>query len=220
MDKGKMNTKSRILEVSLNLFSQRGYSSVSIRDICGEVGIKESSVYSHFKNKKEIFEILCEKFTDTTYNISQNFTAKMEEETKFTDEEFLSACQRYLNDYLIDDKINKFIRMLIIEQSTNPKAAALYHMVLFDKALAGQQAIFEWLIKIGFLRDSDVESMVIEYYAPIVFFFHRYLVAETITEEIREEVNRKVIRHVQLFLAEYKRKIPEVKEEQNECAKI
>jgi len=216
MDKGKTNTKSRILEVSLNLFSQRGYSSVSIRDICGEVGIKESSIYSHFKNKREIFEILCEMFTDTTYRISLKFTANMSEKTKFSDEEFLSACQRYLNDYLIDDKINKFIRMLIIEQSTNPQAAALYHMVLFDKALAGQQAIFQWLVKIGYLIDSDVESMVIEYYAPIVYFFHRYLVAETITEEIREEVNRKVIKHAKFFLAEYKRKIPDVGEEKNE----
>lgn len=212
MDKGKMNTKSRILEVSLNLFSRRGYSAVSIRDICGEVGIKESSIYSHFTNKKEIFDDLCRKFTDSTNNISRNFTTKISEETKFTDEEFISACQSYLNNYLMDDKINKFIRMLIIEQSTNPQATALYHMVLFDKALEGQQAIFEKLVKIGFLRDDDVESMVIEYYAPIVYFFHRYLVAEMITEEIKEEVNRKVIRHVQLFLAEYKRKIPESKE--------
>lgn len=212
MSKGKTNTKSRILEVALNLFSRRGYSSVSIRDICGEVGIKESSIYFHFKSKKDIFDTLCNEFTDTTYNISQNFTAKMSEETKFTDEEFLSACQIYLNDYLMDDKINKFIRMLIIEQSTNPQAAALYHMVLFDKALAGQQAIFEWLVKIGFLWDSDVESMVMEYYAPIVYIFHRYLVTEMITVEIREEVNRKVIKHVHYFLAKYKRKIPEVKE--------
>lgn len=213
MGKRKTNTKSRILEVSLNLFSQRGYSSVSIRDICGEVGIKESSIYSHFRNKKDIFETLCQNFTDTTNNISQDFTVKMTEETKFTDKEFLYACQHYLNDYLMDSKINKFIRMLIIEQSTNPQAAALYHMVLFDKALEGQQAIFDWLVKIGFLRDSDVENMVIEYYSPFIYFFHRYLVEETITEEIREEVNQKVIKHVQHFLAEYKQQIPEVEEE-------
>lgn len=205
--KEKVNTKDYILEVALNLFSQRGYSSVSIRDICGKVGIKESSLYYHFKNKKEIFDDLCKYFTDVTYNISQNFNVKMSEATTVTEEEFLSVCQSYMNDYLMDEKINKFIRMLIIEQGTNTQAAALYHKVLFDKALAGQQAIFEWLIRIGFLRDSNVKNMVMEYYAPIVYFFHRYLVAEMITEEIREEVNRNVIRHVQHFLAEYRQQI-------------
>lgn len=201
------NTRHHILEVALDLFSQRGYSSVSIRDICSKVGIKESSVYYHFKNKKEIFDDLCKYFTDITYNISQNFNVKMSEASTVTAEEFLSVCQSYMNNYLMDDKINKFIRMLIIEQGTNPQAAELYHMVLFDKALVGQKAIFEWLIRIGFLRDSNVENMVMEYYAPIIYLFHRYLVAEMITEEIREEVNRNVIRHVQHFLAEYGQQI-------------
>lgn len=202
-----VNTKQHILDVALDLFSQRGYSSVSIRDICGKVGIKESSVYYHFKNKKEIFDELCKYFTDVTNNISQNFNVKMSEAVAVTDEEFLFVCRSYMNNYLMDDKINKFIRMLIIEQGTNPQAAQLYHSVLFDKALAGQRAIFEWLVQIGFLKNSNVENMVMDYYAPIVYFFHRYLVAEPITEEVREEVNRNVIRHVQNFLVKYRQQI-------------
>lgn len=39
------DTKQRILDVSLELFSQNGFSAVSIRDICRQVQIKESSVY-------------------------------------------------------------------------------------------------------------------------------------------------------------------------------
>lgn len=199
------NTKQHILDVALNLFSQRGYSSVSIRDICSQVGIKESSVYYHFKNKQEIFDDLCKYFTDVTVHIANNFNAKMSEATTVTDEEFLSVCQTYMNYYLMDEKINNFIRMLILEQGTNSKAAEIYHTVLFDKALAAHKTIFEWLIRIGFLRDGNVENMVMEYYAPIVYFFHRYLVAGMITEEIREEVNRNIIMHVQSFLNNYKR---------------
>ena len=37
-------TKENILMVSLELFSQRGFSAVSIRDICKKVNIKESSI--------------------------------------------------------------------------------------------------------------------------------------------------------------------------------
>ena len=48
------STKERILDISLQLFSQYGFSAVSIRDICGQVHIKESSVYYHFTNKRAI----------------------------------------------------------------------------------------------------------------------------------------------------------------------
>ena len=50
------DTRERILEVSLELFSLRGTEAVSIRDICAQVGIKESSVYYHFKNKQAIVD--------------------------------------------------------------------------------------------------------------------------------------------------------------------
>lgn len=56
------NTKQRILNVALDLFSQKGFSAASIRDICKVVDIKESSVYYHFKNKLAIFDELLQHF--------------------------------------------------------------------------------------------------------------------------------------------------------------
>ena len=57
-----MNTREKIMDVALHMFSERGYEAVSIRDICGEVGIKESTLYYHFKNKKDILDSLVAKF--------------------------------------------------------------------------------------------------------------------------------------------------------------
>jgi AcrR family transcriptional regulator len=204
MNKEKNNTKKHILEISLDLFSKRGYSSVSIRDICSKVGIKESTVYYHFKNKQEIFDDLCKAFTDVTYAIPQKFAVEMSKATRVNEEDFLFVCQSFINNYLMDDKVNKFIRMLIIEQSTNAQAAELYHRILFDEALEKQKVIFQWLVQLRFLKDIDIERMVMDYYAPIIYFFHRYLVVEKITDEISFEVNQKLIKHVQNFLSKYK----------------
>lgn len=52
------NTKQKILNVSLDLFSQKGFSAVSIRDICAQVMIKESTVYYHLKTNK-LFLMSC-----------------------------------------------------------------------------------------------------------------------------------------------------------------
>ena len=43
-----MTTKERIIDQALDLFSRKGYDGVSVRDISGAVGIKESSLYNHF----------------------------------------------------------------------------------------------------------------------------------------------------------------------------
>ena len=51
-------TKQKILSISLKLFADRGYHAVSIRDICREVPIKESTLYYYFQNKREIFLVL------------------------------------------------------------------------------------------------------------------------------------------------------------------
>lgn len=205
MIKDKSDTKNKILQVSLDLFSRKGYSSVSIRDICGRVGIKESSIYHHFKSKQEIFDVLCNSFMETTYAIPQAFSVEMQKVTSVKEEEFLFVCRSFLNDYLMNQQINKFIRMLIIEQSTNTQAAKLYHKVLFDDAIDGQKIIFEWLVRIGFLKNSDIQTMVMEYYATVIYLFHRYLVAGEITDEIKVEVNEHLSMHVQVFLSKYKK---------------
>ena len=67
-------TKKKILDVSLELFSQKGYSAVSIRDICKYVEIKESSVYYHFENKQSIFDELLNMFTE----IAKGMMAQLE----------------------------------------------------------------------------------------------------------------------------------------------
>ena len=50
------DTRSRILDESLILFSEKGYGEVSINDIANAVGIKGPSVYKHFSSKREIFD--------------------------------------------------------------------------------------------------------------------------------------------------------------------
>ena len=59
-----MNTKEKIFDVSLDLFSKKGYDSVSLREIAEEVGIKKSSIYSHYPSKEAILMDIFEYFTD------------------------------------------------------------------------------------------------------------------------------------------------------------
>ena len=49
----KRNTKELILKEALRLFSDNGYDGVSVREISGAVGIRESAIYRHFKKDRK-----------------------------------------------------------------------------------------------------------------------------------------------------------------------
>jgi len=62
MEIGFSGTKGRIVETALKLFSEHGYRGVSVRDIARDVGIKDSSIYSHFASKDDLLEAIIDHF--------------------------------------------------------------------------------------------------------------------------------------------------------------
>ncbi len=55
---GELTTREKILDVAIDSIARRGFEAVSIRDIAREVGIRESSIYNHFKSKYEILDTI------------------------------------------------------------------------------------------------------------------------------------------------------------------
>ncbi len=48
-------TASRILDVAEDLFAQRGFDGVSLREIATGAGIREPGLYNYFGNKRELY---------------------------------------------------------------------------------------------------------------------------------------------------------------------
>lgn len=51
-------TRQRILDVSLDLFAERGYAGASVADIAKRLGITKAALYYHFAAKSDILEAL------------------------------------------------------------------------------------------------------------------------------------------------------------------
>ena len=56
-----MDTKKKILDVALTLFSEKGYGNVYVGQIAEGVGIKAPSLYKHYKSKQDIFDAILEE---------------------------------------------------------------------------------------------------------------------------------------------------------------
>ena len=67
MGRKKGNTRDKIIEESLKLFSVEGFEAVSIRTIADAVGIGNSALYKHFKNKiQALIDFFGQCITDGT----------------------------------------------------------------------------------------------------------------------------------------------------------
>jgi AcrR family transcriptional regulator len=181
-----MTTKEKILMEALTQFSARGFEPVSVRDIAYAVGIKESSLYNHFRNKQDIFDTILKEYTgrwaaifnqvqltgddrqfavdDRTISMYRNMTSAQ-----------FSAIAGTIFDYYMTDEINvKLRRMLTIEQYRNPDIGTLFRQVSFDESIDFQAQLFAALMEAGCFIKTDPYILALEFFSPIFLIFYKY----------------------------------------------
>ena len=200
-----MNTREKIMDVALHMFSERGYEAVSIRDICGEVGIKESTLYYHFKNKKDILDSLVAKFRahiDGLLGHVDEISAKPEGKAKAnktktgkskTEDPSLQMVDSYMMDsYLFDPFCNLMLRLMMIEQFHNEEIRALYEKTMFTDPYEIQLNVFRKLSTAGVFPEAQVEMIVKEYHAYMTMLTYKYLLNGELTEARKKAYHKEV----------------------------
>lgn len=192
-----MSTRDKIMNVALHMFSERGYEAVSIRDICGEVGIKESTLYYHFKNKKDILDSLVAKFKahiDSLLVHVDEITAQpQKKKNKKNDDIGAQMMDSYMMDsYLFDSFCNLMLRLMMIEQFHNEEIRALYEKTLFTDPYEIQLEVFNRLATAGTIPAEDVEWIVRETNAYMTMLTYKYLLNGDLTEERKAAYHKEV----------------------------
>lgn len=197
------DTKQKILDVSLGLFSQKGFSAVSIRDICAQVMIKESSVYYHFKNKQAIFDELLHRFEQVATDMMVRLEQFLSVQSYSMEKPFYqTVSDTFFERYFMDDFCNKIMRILLIEQFGNSEVQKIYDYWMFEKPLEFQSKVFYTLMEIGVLSKTDSEYLAVKYYAPIYFFAQRWLFSGELSEEQKNSFRNAAYHHIEKFFAE------------------
>ncbi|WP_304645664.1 TetR/AcrR family transcriptional regulator, partial [uncultured Dubosiella sp.] len=160
----KRNTKEIILFESLKLFADKGYDGVTVRDIAAEVGIKQSSLYKHYKSKQEIFDTLIDtmqsRFRDASasFQLPDGELQEMAREYATGGNEVLKKISSEIfHFYLKDPYASQFRKMLSIEKYKNEEIDRIYREVYIDAAISYQAKLFEEMIKQGFMRQASPE---------------------------------------------------------------
>ena len=55
-------TVEKILDVTMRLFSEKGYEHTTIQDIVDALGMSKGAIYHHFKSKEDIIDRLNDRY--------------------------------------------------------------------------------------------------------------------------------------------------------------
>ena len=110
----KTQTKDKIFDTALDLFSKKGYDSVSVRTIASEVGIKESSIYNHYSSKKDILMSILNYFEEYFKGnpLDDENIRKLLEENP---EEFYHQGSEMFKQQIFEEKIIKIMKLIFVQ---------------------------------------------------------------------------------------------------------
>ena len=117
----RTNTKSDLLHHARALFARHGYEGVSMRDIAGSVGVRQSAIYNHFASKQDLLVDLMVSHMERVLEAMRAAVA-----TADTPEDRLEAFTRFHVTYHIDHPEDVFLAYMELRSLEDAGRAAVY----------------------------------------------------------------------------------------------
>lgn len=201
MGKQGMTTKERIADEALTLFAAKGFRGTTVKDIADAVGIKDASLYKHFKSKKEILNTIVEEAYVHMGNMSDSLgipsgDGSLEDAAEFfrgiNRETIITLGKEVFKFYLTDDYMSRFWKLANLEQYNNRDFYELYRRLFTEEGIEYQKNLFAEMIRMGAFREGDPEVMAYNFYSPIFLLLHRYAGSEGELDEALEIIEKMV----------------------------
>lgn len=196
------DTKQKIIDAALELFSEYGFDTVSVGQIAKAVGIKAPSLYNHFPSKQAIFDAIFEataaQYDRETEKVSVHVQDSEKDVPVFSgiSEDGLAEKVRRMFVYsLHSENVRRFRKMMTIEQFRSPEIAEMYTKRYIERLVNYHAQLFKALIAEGQINNEDPNVLALMYTSPIIT-----LLGVCDRQPEREaECLEKLDRHVRLF---------------------
>ncbi|MDO5154925.1 MAG: TetR/AcrR family transcriptional regulator [Eubacteriales bacterium] len=200
-----MNNKENMIEVSLDLFSKRGFSGVSVRDICGKLNLKESALYYHFKNKEAILETLYQRVEILIESMRGTFDGTFENVNEVSTGAMQMVAKGFLVNYYCDNHVRRLLAMLNIERMSDSVANEKYRMLMYEMPLQQCERVFKKMGEKQIIDCKTPDLLAKEYLGIIIIAYDRYVLGNENLEKGIKRALDDVEREVGLFYEGIKR---------------
>lgn len=195
----KKSTKEKIFDVSLDLFSQKGFDAVSVRKIAREVGIRESSIYNHYKNKESILDAIIDYFM-----VELESSSPPEEEMEKlmeTPELFFEVGSKAFIGRMSAPKTEKIWRLISIELYHNEKIREFFKKELLEVPILAWEQIFTKMMEKGAIKQTDPKVLAYEYFSfAIYLLFEHFVLNYEETDELFSDIMLERMSHHAEFI--------------------
>jgi AcrR family transcriptional regulator len=172
-----VSTKEKILKSAITLFSELGYKGTTVRKIAAEVGIKQSALYNHFKNKEEIFNSIIKDIG--TSSLNQLYEKYDEESLIAKNKLFLSEFVTLFKLISFDAKNEKVFKIMLIELFQNESVRNGFNEHFYQENLKKLSQIFFLFMQNGLIRSGDPLLLANEFLAPLFFYQMQIVLLKT-----------------------------------------
>ena len=161
----RTNTKERLLEAALTLFSEKGYDGTSVDEIAESIGIKGPIIYKYFKGKEALLaEIVA--ISDEAYEKGMENGLRGADRIKSGAD--LKAVALQSITMTMDNEIARKVRKLFtIEQFRSPIFAdrATRNQVINLQSVFAK--VFRKMMADGIMKEGNAEIYALEFTAPV-----------------------------------------------------
>lgn len=194
-------SKEEILHESLKLFAKKGYDAVNVKEIAHAVGIKDASLYNHFKSKKEIFDTLIEN----CHNEAKNYFA--DNHIPFDEMSDISVYKnipvplltemimKVMTLFSYDENHRLFRQLLLMSQFSNERIREIYKELYYTNIIDFQSKVFGMLVEVGEFVQKDPTQIAIDFYGVPFMLMHTCDSVEEMEPILRAHVKDFVERH-------------------------
>lgn len=180
------DTKERILDAALEMFSKKGYEATNLRDITASLGIVKSGAYKHYANKEEIWNTLLDKmiaYYDEQFGSSEHLPPIPD-----SLEALVAMTMQLVNFTVHDEKIVMTRKLLTIEQFRDERARDLATKHFLTGLTDMFTSLFTGMMDKGLLKWDDPAMLAFAYTAPISALIHLCDRVPEKTEEAMKQV--------------------------------
>ena len=162
-------SKYKIFDTALDLFSKKGYDSVSVRTIASEVGIKESSIYNHYSSKKDILMSILNYFEEYFKGnpLDDENIRKLLEENP---EEFYHQGSEMFKQQIFEEKILKIMKLIFVQMYQIDEVKEFFLREILGGSTDFWSDVFEILIQKNVIGSDCNPNKLAEMYVGFSMF--------------------------------------------------
>lgn len=164
---GEKSTKEKIFDAAVDLFAEKGYDGVSIRDIGRAVGITEGAFYKHYSGKEEILESIFAYVEGRIYPQAPEASIDALVEA-FSFRELLESMPRSM---MADPHLTRITRVMLIEMYHNEEIRNYVQGELFERPVDETEVLFKKLMEKGKIKPCDPRALSTLFISYLVYWY-------------------------------------------------